>query len=60
MSELKRLNAPSWMLEYLALEYSGRTANYKEQAKLLEKIINRKPSPVDWCFVACLQSLENR
>jgi hypothetical protein len=59
MNQLKRLNAPSWMADYLALEYSGRTANYKEQAKLLEKIINRKSPPVDWCFVACLQSLEN-
>jgi len=43
----------------LALEYAGRAQHFDEQAHLLKKILNQKSESTDWCFVACLQSLEN-
>jgi hypothetical protein len=59
INALKESNAPRWMGEWLALEYAGRTADYIGQARILTKIMKQKMSPVDWCYVACLQSLEN-
>jgi len=59
LSQLKRLRAPSWQINWLSLEYLGRTAQYKEQSKLLKSLLEKQPTLEDYAFVACLQSLEN-
>jgi len=59
IAKLKRQHAPGWMADWLALEWAGRSCHFDEQARLLNAILNRRPSPADWPFVACLQSLEH-
>lgn len=59
IAQLKRLRAPEWMTDWLALEFTGRSRRFGEQAKILKVILKRNPAQRDWPFTACLQSLEH-
>lgn len=59
ISHLKKLHAPSWQINWLTLEYLGRTANYKEQAIFFAMVLEKQTSDENYPIIACLQSLES-
>lgn len=52
-------NTPRWMSDWLAVEYSGRSLNFKQQANVVKKWTNLSQPIPETIIIGLLQSLDH-